>query len=1003
MTVWQKSSPGTNVAPVPPGVATGLERAASFSWEDWFGHASAPQRADAIGLAHRQGVLYPHQLPPVSNGVKPAQAPPAETAALAAMTRILAEKPGELPTPEGEALPFFDLELDDLQRQAVARAIATPDLFLLQGLPGTGKSRVVAEILRQTARLRRRVLFLATHPASIDVVLQRLIDHEDALAIRFLDSSEKTEHLPPWLQRLTLGSQERMFLERTLAGARANFERADSTCQQQSEREPLWRELQNCLNSATALNRQAEELNTQISNLRPSVEADLGAGNHDSDLARRLANAKATSDLAEARLVAELHGHQKELAQAEKECAELASHVALLTPAYLAKKHGRFWTLAFWINLFNGKLILETEGLLAKQPDATARCQQIAGLVECKTAELNQIRHAFAKERAELVECEVRARTQVFQQQSRALEAEKQKLDEAWHTLCLRLNTGPIEKTLAAVEQAQKRWREAKSADERLCQFANQWRHFVEESGALLTSRLPGYANILAGTIRQWTADPKFRKAADAPVDLLIVEDAEQLAEDELLRLAAAAHRCVLVGRTIADPLPAAAAPEKNSRISRPGSPAKSLPCWNRLWKATGRELNRWPGAWKRDNGRLVCQLFPLTGDDVQHLESESLVGAPDIELCILHRPSSQPCLAQVIFAPDCSFGDAVAFMVREVQEFPVQTQGLTVWWSDDGRYQVCHLGPRTGRIHSWIEIEPGVRLGVTATECAVSGVAQCIEFDHAGSWDRAAAHAWLRRHLALVDTERKVFLQTPFRFDGALAKIVQGVIQPGDWVASPAPATAGSFLFIAVPASTGNGQAHAAYELDLSASRSSEALPAGLRHGLPGRGYVNYAEAQALIGKLEGWAREHPSTKDRVAVVALYAGQVELLRRLVTQSELLRSCTFPLEIALPSALHQREFEFVLLSMTRSNPQRTVAFGENVREFPLGLTLACSRLYVFGDARTLSQRVSSKGPVENLKSPDLEIETRHLSRFAACLQDASIVLPVGQARTNGKD
>ena len=83
--------------------------------------------------------------------------------------------------------------------------------------------------------------------------------------------------------------------------------------------------------------------------------------------------------------------------------------------------------------------------------------------------------------------------------------------------------------------------------------------------------------------------------------------------------------------------------------------------------------------------------------------------------------------------------------------------------------------------------------------------------------------------------------------------------------------------------------------------------------------------------------------------MLAVYEGQVELLRRLVEQSEILRARTYPLEVALPSRWHQRECDVVFLSLTRSHAHRSVAFGEDVKELPLALTRARSRLFLFGD------------------------------------------------------
>src|SRR5579885_60177 len=130
-------------------------------WEDLFRSASPEQQQELLALARRQGVLYAHQLPPLSNG----SAPPAG-GERPALTRLLAGQTDALeplrvpPAPPGEA------PLDDLQREAVARALATPDVCLIQGLPGTGKSHVIAEVITRAAGRGERVLLLAPNAAA---------------------------------------------------------------------------------------------------------------------------------------------------------------------------------------------------------------------------------------------------------------------------------------------------------------------------------------------------------------------------------------------------------------------------------------------------------------------------------------------------------------------------------------------------------------------------------------------------------------------------------------------------------------------------------------------------------------------------------------------------------------------------------------------------------------------------------------------------------------------
>ena len=76
-------------------------------------------------------------------------------------------------------------------------------------------------------------------------------------------------------------------------------------------------------------------------------------------------------------------------------------------------------------------------------------------------------------------------------------------------------------------------------------------------------------------------------------------------------------------------------------------------------------------------------------------------------------------------------------------------------------------------------------------------------------------------------------------------------------------------------PPATGGG-----LEIDLSAPRQCERLPADLRGHLPARGFVNLPEARAVVRKVEelagvpgGNGHEHQAS---LAVVALFPAQAE-------------------------------------------------------------------------------------------------------------------------------
>src|SRR5262245_16762935 len=154
-------SPAPLTAPLPPVVFAACSE--SF-WERWYAQADPEQRQQVIELARQQGVLCSAQLPAAE---APSRQPLAD---------LLSD-----PAPRARLQPLdpppispIDADLDEAQRLAVARALATPDVALILGHAGSGKTRVVAELLRQADRQGQRVLFVAPTAAAIDRALERL-------------------------------------------------------------------------------------------------------------------------------------------------------------------------------------------------------------------------------------------------------------------------------------------------------------------------------------------------------------------------------------------------------------------------------------------------------------------------------------------------------------------------------------------------------------------------------------------------------------------------------------------------------------------------------------------------------------------------------------------------------------------------------------------------------------------------------------------------------------
>lgn len=69
---------------------------------------------------------------------------------------------------------WFEPRLDDSQRRAVRRALGAPDLFLVHGPPGTGKTTTALEIARQHVACGRSVLCTADSNVAVDNLVEML-------------------------------------------------------------------------------------------------------------------------------------------------------------------------------------------------------------------------------------------------------------------------------------------------------------------------------------------------------------------------------------------------------------------------------------------------------------------------------------------------------------------------------------------------------------------------------------------------------------------------------------------------------------------------------------------------------------------------------------------------------------------------------------------------------------------------------------------------------------
>lgn len=90
-------------------------------------------------------------------------------------------------------IEWFGSRLNDSQKEAVRKALASNSLFLLQGPPGTGKTEVIAEITAQYVKQGKKVLVSSETHKAIDNVFDRLPKIPEIRPLRLIPSQSNKD------------------------------------------------------------------------------------------------------------------------------------------------------------------------------------------------------------------------------------------------------------------------------------------------------------------------------------------------------------------------------------------------------------------------------------------------------------------------------------------------------------------------------------------------------------------------------------------------------------------------------------------------------------------------------------------------------------------------------------------------------------------------------------------------------------------------------------------
>lgn len=115
-------------------------------------------------------------------------------------------------------LSFFDQSLDPDKKTIVSQCLATPDLFLIHGPPGTGKTTVIVEIIQQTLKKNpaSKILLVSQTHVAIDNALEKLLRQGTNISVVRIGSG--TKELSQGVKKCSVderGKQLRMQVEKS--------------------------------------------------------------------------------------------------------------------------------------------------------------------------------------------------------------------------------------------------------------------------------------------------------------------------------------------------------------------------------------------------------------------------------------------------------------------------------------------------------------------------------------------------------------------------------------------------------------------------------------------------------------------------------------------------------------------------------------------------------------------------------------------------------------------
>lgn len=193
-----------------------------------------------------------------------------------------------------EELDWCLESLNDSQKLAVRRALASESIFLLQGPPGTGKTQVIAEITAQLCKRGKKVLISSETHKAIDNVFERLPKIPEIRPLRLIPTtaSKETNYSPEKLvdnlyRNISENLRRQVRKFENFEETKANFDDQMRTLRMEYEKLlRLKKAVAEKRNELQNINAEVNRLNVELEKLR----ADLTRFTEQEDVLRRTVN-----------------------------------------------------------------------------------------------------------------------------------------------------------------------------------------------------------------------------------------------------------------------------------------------------------------------------------------------------------------------------------------------------------------------------------------------------------------------------------------------------------------------------------------------------------------------------------------------------------------------------------------------------------------------------------------------------------------------------------------